>query len=145
MRQIDADALIKWLDQNDKLFQRTYTAQDLKEMLRKGCPTIPSPGWVSVKEALPKASEKWQEYNVNVCHSHWPTSSYDIVDSPYSTEFVTSALFDAEQKIWHLQHSETQLNALFSDDDVPLNGMVVTHWAELPEPPKDESEVEDDA
>lgn len=91
-------------------------------------------GWISVKDALPKPSEQWESYNVVVLRSHFPTSSYDICDSPYDEEFVTTAAYDSNQKIWHLDWDE-QLNALIGIEDAPLNGDYVTHWMPLPEPP----------
>ena len=91
--------------------------------------------WVSVADRLPKESERWKTYIVTVNRSHWPTSSYDLCDSPYDEELVASAQYDSQQKIWHLPWDE-QLNALIQIDDAPLNGDFVTHWMSLPEPPK---------
>lgn len=92
--------------------------------------------WISVKDGLPEAKEYWERVLVNVSRSHWPTSSYDFIDSPYSEEFVVSAMYDGSQKIWHLDCDE-QLNALLEIDDSPINGDFVTHWMPLPEPPKE--------
>ena len=96
-------------------------------------------GWVSVNYELPKRekdSEHWKRYNVVVLRSHWPTSSYDSCDAPYDEEIVTTAMYDSEQKIWHLDWG-TSLNALIDIEDSPLNGDYVTHWMPLPEPPKE--------
>lgn len=92
--------------------------------------------WISVKDRLPNAKERWERVLVNVCRSHWPTSSYDIVDSPYDEEFVMYAMYDGQQKIWHLDCDE-QLNALLDIEDAPLNGDYVTHWMPLPKPPEE--------
>lgn len=93
--------------------------------------------WISVEDRLPKKSQKWEHYIVTVLRSHYPTSSYSLCDSPYDEEFVTTAQYDSEQKIWHLSWDE-QLNALIGIDDSPLNGDFVTHWMPLPEPPKED-------
>ena len=90
--------------------------------------------WISVKDKLPSNTERWEEYIVCVERSHYPTSSYDIIDSPYSEEIVTTAQYDSQQKIWHL-HWDEQLNALIDIEDSPLNGDYVTHWMALPEAP----------
>ena len=96
--------------------------------------------WISGTERLPgreKKLEPWKKYNVVVLRSHWPTSSYDLCDAPYDEEIVTTASYDSEQKIWHLDWG-AQLNALIDIEDSPLNGDYVTHWMPLPEPPKGE-------
>ena len=95
--------------------------------------------WISVTERLPgreEKSEPWKKYNVVVLRSHWPTSSYDLCDAPYDEEIVTTASYDSEQKIWHLDWG-AQLNALIDIEDSPLNGDYVTHWMPLPKPPKE--------
>lgn len=96
--------------------------------------------WRSVqKDGLPKGGKSWVRVIVNIMRSHYPTSSYDIVDSPYSEEFVIPAMYDSEQKIWHLD-CEEQLNALIDIEDSPLNGDFVTHWMPLPcSPSKEEA------
>ena len=87
--------------------------------------------WIDVKDALPPEKEHWKEYIVCVERSHYPTSTYDIIDSPYSETIITTAKYDSQQKIWHLQWDE-QLNALMDIDDSPLNGDYITHWMPLP-------------
>lgn len=100
----------------------------LRERIERG------DGWIDTSDKLPDRKEQWEEYNVVVMRSYWPKSSYDIVDSPYSEELVTTAKYDSEQKIWHLSWDE-QLNALLPQDEQPLNGDFVTHWRPLPPPP----------
>ena len=97
--------------------------------------------WISVQERLPKNSERWEKYLVVVSRSHYPTSTYDIVDAPYDEEFVTFAQYDSEQKIWHVLWGEgctDCLNALIDIEDSPLNGDCVTHWMPLPDVPNQE-------
>lgn len=91
--------------------------------------------WNSVKDGLPKQKENFERYIVTVLRSHCPTSTYDSCDSPYDEEFVTTASYDSEQKIWHLDCEEC-LNALIDIEDSPLNGDFVTDWMLLPKPPK---------
>ena len=94
--------------------------------------------WISVKDKLPEKHECWHRYNITVMRSHYPTSSYDLCDEPYEEKIVTTAAYDSNQKIWHLDWDE-QLNALIDIDDAPLNGDFVTHWMPLPEPPKEDA------
>lgn len=96
-------------------------------------------GWVSVENGnLPPATENnWERYIVCVTRSHWPRSSYDFCDAPYSEEYVTTAAFDDQQKIWHLD-GDMQLNALIRFESAPINGDYVTHWMPLPKPPKED-------
>lgn len=88
--------------------------------------------WISVKDRLPeKRKTSFERYIVCVMRSHYPTSSYDFCDSPYSEELVITALYDSEQKLWHLDCDEV-LNAMMDIADSPLNGDFVTHWMPLP-------------
>ena len=90
--------------------------------------------WIPVTERLPTNKRNFDEYIVSVSSSHYPSSSYDPVDAPYSEEYTTIACFDHEQKTWHLCRSEAVLNALIMPEDCPLNGECVTAWAEMPTP-----------
>lgn len=95
--------------------------------------------WISVKDGLPKPDSKyeWVECIVSILESHFPTSSYDICDAPYDRNYTTTAMFDSQQKLWHLQRVDTVLNAMMDIDDMPLNGMFVTHWMPLPAAPEE--------
>lgn len=95
--------------------------------------------WIPCSERLPKSEDKygWVECNVTVMRSHFPTSSYDSCDAPYDEYFVTGAMYDTSQKIWHLGE-HTQLNALIDIEDSPLNGDYVIAWMPLPQPYKGE-------
>ena len=92
--------------------------------------------WRNVKkDGLPPDTEPWKEYNVCVLRQHWPTSSFDVYDAPCSEEIVTTARFDARQKIWHLSWAE-QLNALIDPEDLSHeNSDCVTDWIPLPKKP----------
>lgn len=90
-------------------------------------------GWNNVKDGLPPQSELWEKYNVVVlrpCYSSPFPESYDI-------HIVTTAAYDSNQKIWHLDWDE-QLNACINIGDAPLNCDFVTHWMPLPEAPKED-------
>lgn len=95
--------------------------------------------WISVSDELPPVRKdgNFNEYLVIVQRSHFPTSSYDLCDVPYSETFVTAACFDSVQKIWHIIGWNEDLNALIPIEDSPLNGDYITHWMELPEPAKE--------
>lgn len=89
------------------------------------------PSWISVKDKLPEAEDEygWVRCIVTVL---------DTVTNPFEEaserEFVSSALFDAHQKIWHVGREESgmALNALMDIEDSPLNDYSVTHWMPLP-------------
>ena len=111
-------------------------ADDVVDIITNG---VTVQEWIPVTERLPGREgklEPWKAYNVVVLRSHWPTSSYDLCDAPYDEKIVTTARYDSEQKIWHLDWG-AQLNALIDIEDSPLNGDYVTHWMPLPPAPED--------
>lgn len=90
------------------------------------------PAWISVKDKLPEAEDEygWRHCIVTVFESN--SSPFEEADE---REFVSTALFDAEQKIWHIGvygEAMLTLNALIGIEDAPLNGYCVTHWMPLP-------------
>lgn len=92
-------------------------------------------GWIPCSERLPECENKygWVSCIVSVIRSHYPTSTYDICDSPYDENIVMHANYHVSQKIWHLECDE-QLNALMDIEDAPLNCDYVIAWQPLPEP-----------
>lgn len=92
-------------------------------------------GWIPVSERLPECENKYGCVSciVSVIRSHYPTSTYDICDSPYDENIVMHANYNVSQKIWHLE-SDEQLNALMDIEDTPLNCDYVIAWQPLPEP-----------
>ena len=93
--------------------------------------------WIDAKDRLPKAHDEygWEHCIVTVFESN--SSPFD---EPSEREFVSTALFDAEQKIWHIGEYGTAsltLNALVGIEDAPLNGYCVTHWMPLPGTPEE--------
>lgn len=138
MRLIDADVLKYALGCSDEAMRFDAMIDEM--------PTInPSPVWVPCSEGLPKNERKgiWEEYEVTVCESHYPTCSYDLCDAPYSKEIVTTALFDDEQKIWHICRSKEAINALLKEEDYPLNGDVIIAWRDMPGPYNTDTAKED--
>ena len=90
--------------------------------------------WIPVTERLPENEKPFQEYLVTICRDHFPTSSYDVCDDPYSEEYTTTACFDSRNKLWHVCREEVVLNALIMPEDSPVNGECVTAWADMPIP-----------
>ena len=89
--------------------------------------------WVSVEHGnLPKRPDNgvWQRYIVRAVITHSST----IFDEPEENEYVMSAFYDHNQKIWNLDN-ETTINALREPDGSPLCGDYVTHWMQMPKPP----------
>ena len=101
--------------------------------------TNTSSGWIPCSERLPERENKygWVSCIVSVIRTHYPTSTYDICDSPYDENIVMHAYYDVSQKIWHLECDE-QLNALIDIEDAPLNSDHVIAWQPLPDPYKGE-------
>lgn len=95
-------------------------------------------GWICVEDELPKSKNgsDWVSCIVSVMRNHYPTSTYDVCDSPYDETLVMHADYNVSQKIWHLDCDE-QLNALIDVEDDPLNGDYVIAWMPLPEPYKE--------
>lgn len=95
------------------------------------------PQWIDVKDGLPKAHD-------NYGWEHCIVTVFESISSPfeeaYERKFVSTALFDVEQKIWHTGEdgaAALTLNALIGIEDAPLNGYCVSHWMTLPEVAKE--------
>lgn len=91
------------------------------------------PAWNSVKDKLPKAEDAydWVSCTVTVMES----VSNPFTDEPYDRKFVSPAVFDTEQKIWHIGRDgsgEILVNALLDIEDSPFREYHVTHWMPLP-------------
>ncbi len=90
--------------------------------------------WISVTNnnlpPTPFRKNVWKRYIVSCIFTH---------DSVFSTEtqenIVTTALYDHNQKIWHLDN-DMCINSLCCDSETPLCGDYVTHWMPMPEPPE---------
>lgn len=89
--------------------------------------------WTEVHDSLPRDSK---QYIVCLCNSYYPEPPYDFCDSLHKEYNITTAHFDAEQKIWTVNNL-MNLNALLPDDEQPLNGHSITHWMEFPKLPEE--------
>lgn len=88
--------------------------------------------WISVEGGnLPPKTDngQWGKYLVSVVLTYTDVFDYE------ENNIVTSALYDHDQKIWHLD-TEQVINALRDYWGDPLCGDYVTHWMPLPEPPE---------
>ena len=89
------------------------------------------PKWVSVEDKLPEESG---EYTVYIQMG----TGVEVPDFLGSNDlsYVTSVYFKKRQKLWFDEYEESY-NADLSLVDT-ANDFHVTHWMELPEPPKGE-------
>lgn len=89
--------------------------------------------WISVKDKLPQAEDAYGRVSCTV-------TVVESVSNPFTAEtydrkFVSPAVFDTEQKIWHIgrdEAGEVLTNALLGIEDAPLTGYYVTHWMPRP-------------
>ena len=96
--------------------------------------------WISTKDRLPSNGDNygWVHCIVSIFESNSSPFTEDVNER----EFVSTALFNAEQKIWHIGgDGGLVLNAMLDIEDSPSNGYFVTHWMPLPEGPADVYEV----
>ena len=119
MRMIDADALIKWINESrcadcpDKQDERCAACQwDDAIMSIETAPTIG--GWISVKDRLPE--EKMNPY----------TQDYQEVICSLSTRFGSDVRVYKFGR-GHFWHGPADI------------GKYITHWMPLPEPPEEVS------
>jgi len=143
MRLIDAEYLLYGMGMFSEKENGTEFMKGVDAVAKMidDAPTIAQSGWIPCSERLPvnESKDVWEEYEVTVCESHYPTRSYDLCDAPYSKEIVTTALFDDEQKIWHICRSKEAINALLKEEDYPLNGDTVLAWKPMSEPYQEEA------
>lgn len=89
--------------------------------------------WISVKDKLPQAEDAYGRVNCTV--TVMESVSNPFTAETYDRKFVSPAVFDTEQKIWHIvrdEASEVLTNALLGIEDAPLTGYYVTHWMPRP-------------
>lgn len=91
------------------------------------------PAWINVKDRLPEAEDEYGWVNCIVTVLESVTSPF--AEDSYDREFVSPAVFDSKQKIWHVgrdEAGEIVVNALLDIEDAPFNEYYVTHWMPLP-------------
>lgn len=122
----------RWTPQRVKTLLLRQPAADVAEVVHGR--------WISTKDRLPGNGD-------NYGWAHCIVSVFESISSPFTEdvnerEFVSTALFDVEQKIWHVGgNGELALNAMLDIEDSPSNGCFVSHWMPLPEEPADVYEV----
>lgn len=112
-------------------------------------PTIDAdPQWVSVKDRLP--GEDKDEYDddrgdvrfirCEVCVFTWHEyhGIYPVFEPDYSEHsYVDYAFYDTEQKIFEVGDDKYHLNAMLDCEQMDSkDGMTVTYWRRIPEPPE---------
>lgn len=92
-----------------------------------------TPSWIDAKESLPEKQGYGNLVKCNVIVVHCQTS-WDFTATPeiFEQEIVYSALFDTEQKIWHIQEAHLFLNALIDSEDLPDVCDYVRCWMYAP-------------
>lgn len=92
-----------------------------------------TPEWIDARKSLPEKQGYGNFVKCNVilvqCQTTW-----DFVYPPetFEKEIVYSALFDVEQKIWHIQEEHLFLNALIDPDNLTADGEYVSFWMYAP-------------
>lgn len=86
------------------------------------------PKWISANERLP---EQTGEYIVFL------KASKKWIDAGEDVSYTTAMWFVKEQKIWKEMNGDDSYNAVLPAVDTDW-ACSVTHWCELPEPPKGE-------
>lgn len=86
------------------------------------------PKWISANERLP---EQTGEYIVFL------KASKKWIDAGEDVSYTTAMWFVKEQKVWKEMNGDDSYNAVLSAVDADW-ACSVTHWMELPKPPKGE-------
>lgn len=88
--------------------------------------------WINVNDQLPVSKDT---FVICIVFVHRPRSDnfFDFGED----EFVSTAYFNTEQKVWEIGESGsgTSVNALIPIDEA--RGYYITHWMYLPEPPEE--------
>ena len=91
------------------------------------------PKWISVDEGLPEKQGYGRDVKCNVILVHSQTEwGFNEPPSTWEKEIVYSALFDTEQKIWHILEEGIHLNAIINPDDLPADYDYISFWMYAP-------------
>ena len=93
--------------------------------------------WISIRDRLPEREGESIYVECIVTIWHYGT---DIWGESYERCRTTIAQFDTTQKIWSIGIDDISmhLNALIGPDDLSSDSSYISHWMELPAPPKEE-------
>lgn len=126
-KRLDCDTMT--FDAADLIEQQTARIAELEAKL---------PRWIPVEERLPKKGEdgrdcSWVHCIVFVLATR-VYSRYDGEAEEY--KFIAPAMFDTEQKIWHVGQEEAtfDVNALIQPEDT--EGDYIGYWMPYPDAPK---------
>lgn len=136
---------VAFVDEDNKTVERLLGVEEIATAIRvteAAKAASPKSPWIPVTERLPKKGEDgrdctWVHCIVSVmrsCGGNW-------ADGDVGTHvFPAPAMFDVDQKIWHVGAgpAEFTVNALIPlvDSD---GGYFVTHWMLYPKPPQEGS------
>lgn len=92
-----------------------------------------SPRWINAQEALPEKQGYGNLVKCNVILVRYQTIwDFNYPPETCQKEIVYSALFDTEQKIWHILEEHMYLNALVNPDDIDGDFDCVGFWMYAP-------------
>ena len=112
--------------QDKELIQAVQVATDCMEVVRED-------KWTDAQKSLPEKQGHGNMVKCNVILVHSQTEwSFTEPPSTWEKEIVYGALFDTEQKIWHIPEECLYLNALIDPDNLPADCDYVSFWMYMP-------------
>lgn len=91
-----------------------------------------TPQWIDAQQSLPEQQGYGNLVKCNVIVRR--QTNWEFIEPPEISkkEIVYGALFDVEQKIWHIQGEHLFLNALIDPDNLPVYCDYVSYWMYMP-------------
>lgn len=112
--------------QDKELIHAVQVATDCMEVVQ-------ADKWIDAQTSLPEKQGYGNMVKCNVILVHSQTEwSFTEAPQTWEKEIVYSALFDTEQKIWHIPEECLHLNALIDPDNLPADCDYVSFWMYLP-------------
>ena len=118
--------------QDKELIQAVQVATDCMEVVKED-------KWIDAQESLPEKQGSRRYVSCNVILVHSMNDMHFFEDEPpgqLEREFVCSARFDTEQKIWCVDVDEYSgtlyLNALVDPESLPIDCDFVSYWMYMP-------------